>query len=94
MEKKLLSLAELAAQAERRGFKVRHGRTQVELWYPENNGATAIWHDGSCYSTCDILLSSGPDIGYGYNDAFHGPYHYGYVHADSHGVKKLFAYMS
>lgn len=91
---KLIKLDDIVALAESRGFKVHTGRTQAELWYPENNGPTAIWHDGSCYSTCDILLSSGPEIGYGCNDAFHGPYHHGYVHVDSYGAKKLFAYLS
>lgn len=91
---KLLKIDDLVALAESRGFKARPGRTQAELWYPENDGATAVWHNGSCYSTCDILLSSEPEIGYGYNDAFQGPYHRGYVHADSYGAKKLFAYAS
>jgi hypothetical protein len=91
---KLIKLSDLVALAELRGFKVRSGSTQAELWYPENVGPTAVWHDGGCYSTCDILLSSNPDIGYGYNSAFHGPYHHGYVHADSYGARKFLSHVS
>ena len=91
---KFLKIEDLVALAQARGFKVRPGRTQAELWYPENSNPTAVWHNGSCYSTCDIVLSSEPDAGYGYNDAFQGPFHHGFVHVNSYGAKKLFAYLS
>jgi len=90
----LISLETLSSLAERHNFRVHRGGRQVELWLPDNNGATALWHDGSCYSTADIVLSSCPNIGYGHNDAFNGPYHYGYARADSYGVRALMAHIN
>jgi hypothetical protein len=85
----LIKIEELADLAEDKGFRVRRGRTQTELWYPGNKVSHQHWYDGSYYSTADIVLDSNPGIGYGYNEAFNGPYHYGYVHVDSYGFKKL-----
>lgn len=90
---KLINIRELAAFAETRGFKVICNTNSAELWFPENNGATGVWHDGSLYSTADIVLTSLPAGDYGCNEAYYGPYHYGYAHADSFGVKKLLSHV-
>lgn len=89
----LINIQSLISLASAAGFKVREYQDQTELWYPNNDKDTAVWHNGSCYSTADIVLSSLPGIGYGYNSAFYGPYHRGYVQSDSFGVEKLFDYL-
>lgn len=83
-------LIDIAASA---GFTVREGRDQTELWFPKNDGEKDVYYHGSIYSTADILLSSMPELGYGYNSFFNGPYHRGYVRHDSFGVTKLFDYI-
>ena len=91
--KNFLKLTDLADMAEARGFRVQRGATQVELWYPNTTAPTTISYGGSSYSTANIVLSSGPGLGYGYNDAFQGPYHYGYVPANSYGAQQLLSYI-
>jgi hypothetical protein len=90
----MLKLSDLIATAKNAGFEVREYQDHAELWYPNNTKDHAVWHEGSCYSTSDIVLSCIPGIGYGYNSAFYGPWHKGYVQADSFGVEKLFAYLN
>jgi len=90
---KLININELAELAVEKGFRVRYNSKQVELWYPDNNISQAHWYDGCFYSTADIVIDSTPGIGYGYNESYNGPYHYGYAHADSYGVKKFREYL-
>lgn len=85
----LISISKIAKAARERGFKVRGEERHLEIFSPEHTGPEGIWWEGSCYSGANFIVNDSPSLGYGYNDAFNGPYHRGYTRDDAFGLIDL-----
>lgn len=89
----LISLNQIAADAEANGFRVnrcllgRGGRV-LEIYAPDHDDSRGGWHNGCQYSGADFIISD--RTSYGYNDWFHGPWHDGLTQSDAYGVQKLY----
>jgi hypothetical protein len=92
--KSLISIEVLCAAAETRGCEVRRLTNGAEIWFPENKGPRAVWHNGCYYGTADVVLSDNYRIGYGYNCLFHGVKHHGHEQSAGFAVKKLLSHPS
>lgn len=97
---KLINIETITRAAEERGFKVKMFRSlgdaytglSAEIDFPEHDDRRGGWHNGCQYSGADAIISDGPDIGYGYNGFFYGPWHVGHVRSDNFGLEKLLAH--
>ena len=88
----LVAIKPILDAARKRGFTVHGGHRQAEIWAPKNDGPRAVWYDGSQYSTADFVIDDYPSHGYGYNDAFVGPWHIGFTQSDAFGLRKLLSH--
>ena len=87
----MIKISDLAAMAEKAGFKVHESSVHALLWYPDNTGKPISIHvNGSVYTTADIVLSSLPECDY---TAPYGPFHDGYISETNYGVEKLYRFL-
>jgi hypothetical protein len=70
-------------------FSSARGFTTLECFAPNHEGPDAVWSNGCQYSAATRNISDGPGLGYGHNDWFNGPWHYGYVQRNDFGIQKL-----
>lgn len=96
MTKHLVNIKEMVRLAKERGWTASNDGTSgyVELYAPDFEGPKAVWHEGSLYGRSSALLHDRGQIGYGYNDWFNGPWHFGHVKATDHGLKQLLEHPS
>lgn len=87
----MIKISDLAAMAEKAGFKVHESPVHALLWYPKNvDKPAAVYINGSLYCNADIVLSSLPECDY---TAPYGPFHDGYINETNPSVQKLYRFL-